>query len=243
MKRRSIKVLLVDDQALIREGLRRILEGEDDIEVVGECDSAENAFSCVEKVSPNVIVMDIHMPVMNGIEATRHLKKNGFNCNADIVLLAESAEHMVESLEAGAAGYFIWGMNTSELPETIRQVYQNEHSIEEGGNPIDETVELVIPSCAGVWRTSRFIDEVGKTLDVSVLQTVGSWKEGTVVTVIPKNESLPDLMDRLYDVPGVEKAEEDRSGVEGLSNFFKKFRMLRGSRINHKNNRILVTLN
>ena len=115
---KDIKIILVDDHHVVCEGLRRMLELEEDMQVVAECSSAEDAFSQVERLSPDIILMDVRMPGMNGIEATRKLKEKLPNCK--IIMLTMFGEHLAEAIEAGAVGYLLKDVRRDELVRAIR---------------------------------------------------------------------------------------------------------------------------
>ena len=89
----DIKVLLVDDHELIRQGLQSMLEPEEGIEVVGDYSSAEEALPEIRRLSPDVVLMDTHMPGINGIEATRLLKGKELHCDVDVIMLAGSVSY------------------------------------------------------------------------------------------------------------------------------------------------------
>ena len=241
MKRR-LKVLLVDDQELVRHGLRRMLETEEDIEVVGECAGANEAFSQVEKLSPDVVLMDAQMPGVNGIEATHHLKENGLDYGGDVIVLAECADYLVESMKAGAAGYLLKDIKGPELADNIRKVYRNEHPPEDENEFIQDVVELVVHPTADAAQLLRFTNQVEKGLHASILQTVGSWDWGTAITVLLRPDSSSNLLDKLGDMPDVEKVEEESLTRDNLSGLLKKFMTLPRTRTSTVREKFLVTL-
>lgn len=97
------RILLVDDNSLFRRGVRHRLEQEEDMEIVGECTSAEEALSQLETLSPNVVIMDTWLPGMNGIEACRRMTGNGHVC--DVIMLGTGQELIAHALIAGATGF------------------------------------------------------------------------------------------------------------------------------------------
>lgn len=114
----KVKVLLVDDQQLVREGLRRMLEFDDEIKVVGEASSGEEALVKAKELNPDIILMDIRMPGMSGIEATRQLKAQG--CSANIIMLTiYEDKFLAQSAEAGAVGYLLKDINHEDLIKSI----------------------------------------------------------------------------------------------------------------------------
>jgi len=188
---------------------------------VGECASAEEAFPQVGELSPDVVLMDIQMSGWDGIKATRYLRE-GVHCDAAVIMLAENADHLIEALEAGAAGYLLKDIKRAELAQVIRQVYQNEHPPEKSDGFVEETVELVIPPPVDAAQTLGFIDQVERRLQASILQTVGSWDWGTVITIQLKPDPLSNLPDKLRNMPDVEEVEEEPLARDALSKLLGK---------------------
>jgi NarL family two-component system response regulator LiaR len=122
----KINVLLADDHIVVREGTRELLQRELDMEVVGEASDGEEAVSLVRKLKPDVVVMDIAMPKLNGIEATRQLKQ--FRPQTAVLVLTayDNDQYIMALLEAGAAGYLLKNVRGSQLVEAIRAVYAGE---------------------------------------------------------------------------------------------------------------------
>ena len=121
-----IRVLLADDHIMVREGTRRILEREPDLEVVGEAGDGRETIDLVAETHPDVVVMDISMPVMNGIEATKGIK-HLLPQTAVLVLTAyDDDEYVFAILEAGAAGYLLKNARGSELIDAVRRIAAGE---------------------------------------------------------------------------------------------------------------------
>ncbi len=119
-----IKVLLVDDHAILRAGLRSLLETYDDIEIVGEASNGEEAIQKVRELKPDVIVMDVMMPRMNGLVATRYILEE--NPNARVLMLTQygNKEYVLPLLEAGAGGYVLKQAADTDFVRGIRAVYE-----------------------------------------------------------------------------------------------------------------------
>ncbi len=138
-----IRIFLVDDHQVVREGLRRMLELEADFQVVGEAADAKEVLTQVELLSPEVILMDIKMPGVDGIELTRQLKEKQPSCN--IIMLTLYDEYLTQAIEAGATGYLLKDIKREELVRAIRAVH-------EGRSPLnlsvsqERLVELVSPT-------------------------------------------------------------------------------------------------
>lgn len=116
----KIKVLLCDDHALVREGTRRLLEGEPDIEVVGEASDGFEAIEMAKKLSPDVIAMDVSMPRMNGIEATREIKDNFPHIFILALTAYDDFAYVSRLIENGASGYILKSVRSEELIQAIR---------------------------------------------------------------------------------------------------------------------------
>ena len=101
----TIRLLLVDDHAVVRSGLRMLLENEHDVEIVGEASSASEAMDAAMRLKPNVILMDIGLPDLSGIEATREIKKRTSDVSIVALTIHEDEEYFFKMLEAGASGY------------------------------------------------------------------------------------------------------------------------------------------
>ncbi|WP_308196996.1 response regulator transcription factor [Rhodococcus sp. CH91] len=120
--RRPITVLLADDEHLVRSGFRMLLEVEDDIEVVGEATTGSEAVERARALRPDVVLMDIRMPTMDGIEATRHIAAtNGLDRVRILILTTyDTDEYVAEALAAGAGGFLLKDAGPTELLHGIR---------------------------------------------------------------------------------------------------------------------------
>jgi DNA-binding NarL/FixJ family response regulator len=119
----SIKVLIVDDQALVRAGFRMILEAEEDIDVVGEAADGVEAISEAGRLEPDVVLMDVRMPELDGIEATRRLLSNGDGGTKVVMLTTfDMDEYVYDALRAGASGFLLKDVPPEHLIDGIRSV-------------------------------------------------------------------------------------------------------------------------
>jgi DNA-binding NarL/FixJ family response regulator len=119
---KKIRLMLVDDQQLMRDGLRTILELEPDLEVVAEANNGAQALDEYEKIQPDVVLMDIRMPEMDGVEATRTLCERWPNTLIIILTTFDDDRYVFEGLRAGALGYLLKDVSGSELADAIRTV-------------------------------------------------------------------------------------------------------------------------
>jgi DNA-binding NarL/FixJ family response regulator len=121
-----IRVLIVDDQALFREGLRTLLSVNKEIEVVGEAPNGEEAIRLVEKHGPAVVLMDIQMPILDGVAATRRLKTSHPECRVIVLTTFDDDEKVFEGLRAGAVGYLLKDAPSEKLVEAIKAAARGE---------------------------------------------------------------------------------------------------------------------
>lgn len=119
-----IRVLVVDDHAILRDGIRSLLESQEDVIVVGEADDGEDAIVLVGKTQPDIVLMDISMVRMNGLEATRLIKERFPKVKVLILTQHDSREYIAPALQAGAAGYVLKRSGRREMLNALRQVYE-----------------------------------------------------------------------------------------------------------------------
>jgi DNA-binding NarL/FixJ family response regulator len=118
----TIKVMLAEDQELIRSSLQIVLSIEEDLEVVGAAENGEQAVSLCAERKPDIILMDINMPVMNGIDATRTIKKQHPHIKMIVLTTFQEMDIVMEALQAGAEGYLLKAIDTKDLIAGIRVV-------------------------------------------------------------------------------------------------------------------------
>jgi two-component system response regulator NreC len=117
-----IKLVLADDHAMVRSGLRMLLQAQDDMEIVGEAENGQAAVEMVAALKPDVVLMDVQMPDMNGIEATREIKQQGGETAVLALTIYEDDQYFFEMLKAGASGYIPKRAAPDELVAAIRTV-------------------------------------------------------------------------------------------------------------------------
>jgi len=122
----KISVMLADDHILVREGTRELLEREDDLQVVAEAGDGEEAVRLFARHRPDVVVIDIAMPKLNGIEATQQIKAIDPAAAVLVLTAYDSEQYIFALLEAGAAGYLLKDVSTAELTQAIRSVHSGE---------------------------------------------------------------------------------------------------------------------
>lgn len=119
---RRIRVLIVDDHALLRQGLRKVLEFEEDVEVVGEAADGEQGVAAAKTLQPDVVLLDINMPGMSGLEAVWRLRGEAPRCEVLVLTIHADAEYVFEVIKAGAKGYILKDIEPAKMVHAIRTV-------------------------------------------------------------------------------------------------------------------------
>ncbi len=122
----KIRLLLADDHAILRSGLVRLLGEEADMEVVGEAENGREAVQKVQELHPDIVLMDIGMPIMNGMEATKQIKKRDQDVKILVLTMHDNEEYLFQVLQAGASGYVLKKAADSDLVNAIHVVHRGD---------------------------------------------------------------------------------------------------------------------
>jgi len=172
----QIKILLVDDHAVVRMGFKMLIEAEDDITVIGEAESGEGAIKLFQELKPDIIVMDITMPGIGGIEAIDRIMAKDKNTKILVLSAHEDSVHPKRVLNAGAMGYLTKRSAAEELIKAIKSIHQGKRYLE--------------PSIAQQMAITQLS---GETNPVEIL----SDREFEVFIALAKGESTNDIADTL----------------------------------------------
>lgn len=123
---KKIKVILADDHTILREGIKSLLEDEPDIDIVGEANNGHEVVKLAIKLNPDIVIMDLSMPLLNGLEATRKIKQSAPSIKIIILTMHDNEEYIRQALTAGALGYILKDAATHELLDAIRSINQGE---------------------------------------------------------------------------------------------------------------------
>ncbi len=122
----KIRVLLADDHSVVREGIRRVLEQAGDIDVVGEAADGQQTLDLVGSLKPDVLLCDIRLPVLSGIEVVRRAKDHWTGTRSVVLSAHDEDEYVLEAMGAGASGYLLKTMDAAKLPEAVRRANSGE---------------------------------------------------------------------------------------------------------------------
>jgi DNA-binding NarL/FixJ family response regulator len=198
----AIRVVLADDQALVRAGFRALLERADDIEVVGEAADGEEALGVVRREVPDVVLMDIQMPVLDGLEATRRIAADTALAGVRVIVLTtfEVDEYVFAALRAGSSGFLLKDIEPDDLRQAIRVVAAGEALLSPS-----VTRRLIAEFVArpGPGRP-ELSEQVGQLTD----------REREVVALVARGLSNEEIGKRLYMSPATAKTHVNRAMVK-----------------------------
>lgn len=190
----SIRILLVDDQALFREGLSTLLSVHDDLQVVGEASNGQEAIDAVAQLAPDVVLMDLRMPVLNGVAATRQISESAPNSRVIVLTTFDDDDYIFDGLRAGAVGYLLKDVPSAKLVEAIRAAARGESFLQ--------------PSVAAkvVAEFSRMSGPAGKTaVPQQDLVEPLSERELEILGVLATGASNREIANQLYITEGTVK--------------------------------------
>jgi len=209
-----IRVLLVDDQTLIRQGIAMLLELEPDLEVVGAVGDGRAAIEAVERLRPDVVLMDVRMPEMDGVTATRELHRRFPDIGVIILTTFDDDEYIFEGLKAGARGYLLKDISSEEMAEAVRTVARGEALIQPsiarkvvaefsrlaaGSSPAPERSPLKMPG-ALTERELDVLKALARGMSNKEIAAALVITEGTVKTHISNILAKLDVRDRTQAV-------------------------------------------
>lgn len=118
-----MKIMIVDDDSLIRDSLKVLLELEDDIDVVGTASNGKEAYEMLNKINPEIVLMDIRMPVIDGVIGTKLIKQKNQNIKVVILTTFKDDEYIKEAIKNGAEGYILKNQTGDSIVESLRAIY------------------------------------------------------------------------------------------------------------------------
>jgi DNA-binding NarL/FixJ family response regulator len=194
-----IRILLVDDQALFREGLRTLLSIRPDLEVVGEAENGREAVDMAAQLRPDVILMDLRMPVLNGVAATRQLHVEQPQSKVIVLTTFDDDEYVFDGLRAGAVGYLLKDVSSDKLVEAIRAAARGESFLEPS---IAARVVAEFTRISGERRSERTGPSLPK--EQPLVETL-SERELEILAVLAGGASNREIAQRLHITEGTVK--------------------------------------
>lgn len=186
-----VRVLLVDDQRLMREGLATLLELEPGMTVVGEAANGDEALVRYDELTPDVVLMDVRMPLMDGVEATRRINQRWPGARVIILTTFDDDEYILEGLRAGALGYLLKDVSVEELTAAI-------HTVMQGGVLIEPSVARKV--VAELTRLGPM--DTGR---VSMLTEPLSQREQEILALLAQGQTNREIASRLHLAEGTVK--------------------------------------
>ena len=186
----AISVLLVDDHPVVRQGLRSMLETDVHLNIVAEAENGEDALRKVNECSPQVVLIDIHMPVMDGLTATRRIKEKFPHTSVIVLTLYNNEQYVIEAVKAGAAGYLLKNASREEISRTIREVSQ--------GGLLIKTTMLQKALAGAVEGGAVALDYRGKPWGAAADFEALSAREREVLKLLVEGMTNKDIGARLY---------------------------------------------
>lgn len=193
----TIRVFLLDDHALVRTGMRLMLSGETDIEVVGEADSGEIALPMIRRLKPDVVLCDLHLPGISGLEVTERIVKGNYGSRVVVVSVLEDGPMPKRLIEAGASGYVGKGGDAVELLRAVRDVARGKRYL---ANGIAQHLAL-----AGIGGESSPFDSLSpRELEIAMLLVQGMRQDEIAKRLSLSAKTVNTHKSRLFEKLGIQ---------------------------------------
>ncbi len=193
----TIRVFLLDDHALVRTGMRMMLSAETDIEVVGEADNGETALPMIRRLRPDVVLCDLHLPGISGLEVTERIVKGDYGSRVVVVSVLEDGPMPKRLIEAGASGYVGKGGDAGELLRAVREVSRGKRYL---ANGIAQHLAL-----AGLGGEATPFDSLSpRELEVAMLLVQGLRQEDIAKRLSLSAKTVNTHKARLFEKLGIQ---------------------------------------
>jgi two-component system, NarL family, response regulator LiaR len=179
-----LKILIVDDQALARDGLELIVGASPDIEVIGTAENGADALEKVEELAPDLVLMDLKMPVMNGVQATRRIRERFPNVKVLVLTTYDADEWVVDAIRAGASGYLLKDSPRDEIVAAIQRTAKGEAAV---SAQVTETLYRVV--------------QHGTPKDSTLAETLNE-RERQILSLLANGLSNAEIAERIHLAEG-----------------------------------------
>jgi two-component system, NarL family, invasion response regulator UvrY len=193
----TIRVFLLDDHALVRSGMRMMLSAETDIEVIGEAQTGEIALPMIRKLRPDIVLCDLHLPGISGLEVTERIVKGDYGCKVVVVSVLEDGPVPKRLIEAGASGYVGKAGDAAELLRAVRDVARGKRYLANG-----VAQHLALAGIGG--ETSPFDRLSPRELEVAMLLAQGLRQEEIAKRLSLSAKTVNTHKSRLFEKLGIE---------------------------------------
>ncbi|HOO73957.1 MAG TPA: response regulator transcription factor [Tepiditoga sp.] len=188
-----IKVMIVDDQALIREGISMLLSFSEDIKIISEASNGREAIEKIEKEKPDVVLMDIRMPVMDGVEATEKIKKMHPEVKVIILTTFKEDEYIFYALKNGANGYILKDVKSEEIIKAIRAVYTGNVLLQ--SEIANKVVDIL----------NNFQTKSEKEIEIKGPYEALTHRESEIALLVVEGKSNKEIAEKLFITEGTVK--------------------------------------
>ncbi|MEO9805781.1 MAG: response regulator transcription factor [Reichenbachiella sp.] len=186
----TIKVILADDHVIVRNGIKILLESEGEVEVIAEASNGEEAIEKVKQFKPDILISDINMPIMNGIETTAKLKKISPETKTLILSMHDDEEYIIKSVESGASGYLLKDTTKEEFVKALKSVLEGHKYF--SGDISDVLVNGYLNKASGVPRSSQAGDSTLVKTDYHITK-----REKQILKLVYEGHSNKEIADEL----------------------------------------------
>lgn len=191
MSDEPIRIVIADDHALIRQGLASVLNTRSDMEIVGEARDGEETVRQVESLKPDVLIVDIDMPVMSGVEAIEKIKKSSPETRSMILTAYDSDEYIFPGLEAGATGFILKSASPADVIDSVKSVARGESPIEPriARRLVEKLNEPAVPESVALSE---------RELEVLQLAAKGTTNKGIADSLVLSENTIKSHLHRIF---------------------------------------------
>jgi len=187
----SIKVIIADDHSIVREGLRQLIELDDEIEVIDEAADGKQCLAILENVKPDVLLLDVNMPEMNGLEVLQALKNNHSETKVLILTIHNEVDYLIKAVDLGVNGYILKDSDFADLKTAIVEVYN-------GGNYFQPSLVPYLKNSLSYVHEDLDINLTGRELQVLKLLATGLYNKEIADTLFISEKTVKNHVSNIF---------------------------------------------